>query len=174
MSLDPSNPFAAPSTLEYEMPPFALIRDEHYLPAFYGGMEEQLAEVEAIIAQSDVTFENTIVALERSGRTLLRVNLVFFNKSYSDTSDALDAIEAEIAPKLAYQLKFFLPDFPYCFSAQNLSIPALQWLVYPLRRSGHGIKSNHPLALLLAVIAQKPLWHHPPYCESSMRNGLRP
>ena len=101
MSLDPSNPFAAPSTLEYEMPPFALIRDEHYLPAFYGGMEEQLAEVEAIIAQSDVTFENTIVALERSGRTLLRVNLVFFNKSYSDTSDALDAIEAEIAPKLA-------------------------------------------------------------------------
>jgi len=101
MSLDPSNPFAAPSTLEYEMPPFALIRDEHYLPAFYGGMEEQLAEVEAIIAQPDVTFENTIVALEKSGRTLLRVALVFFNKSSSDTSDALDAMEEEIAPKLA-------------------------------------------------------------------------
>ena len=101
MSLDPINPFAAPSTLEYEMPPFALIRDEHYLPAFYAGMEEQLAEVEAIIAQTDVTFNNTIVALEKSGRTLLRVNLVFFNKSYSDTSDALDAMEAEIAPKLA-------------------------------------------------------------------------
>ncbi len=101
MSLDPSNPFAAPSTLEYEMPPFALIRDEHYLPAFYGGMEEQLAEVDAIIAQPDVTFDNTIVALEKSGRTLLRVNLVFFNKSYSDTSDALDAMEEEIAPKLA-------------------------------------------------------------------------
>ena len=101
MSLDSSNPFAAVSTLEYEMPPFALIKDEHYLPAFYGGMEEQLAEVEAIIAQPEVTFENTIVALEKSGRTLTRVALVFFNKSSSDTSDALDAMEAEIAPKLA-------------------------------------------------------------------------
>jgi len=83
------------------MPPFALIRDEHYLPAFYAGMEEQLAEVEAIIAQPEVTFENTIVALEKSGRTLLRVSLVFFNKSSSDTSDAIDAMEAEIAPKLS-------------------------------------------------------------------------
>ena len=101
MSLDQKNPFATISTLEYEMPPFAFIKDEHYLPAFYGGMEEQLAEVDAIIANSDVTFENTIVALEESGRTLLRVALVFFNKSSSDTSDLLDSIEAEIAPKLA-------------------------------------------------------------------------
>ena len=101
MSLDQKNPFATISTLEYEMPPFAFIKDEHYLPAFYGGMEEQLAEVDAIIANSDVTFENTIVALEESGRTLLRVALDFFNKSSSDTSDLLDSIEAEIAPKLA-------------------------------------------------------------------------
>ena len=101
MSLDLSNPFATPSSLEYEMPPFALIKDEHYLPAFYGGMEEQLAEVQQIIEQTDVTFENTVVALERTGRTLLRVALVFFNKSSSDTSPALDDIEAEIAPKLA-------------------------------------------------------------------------
>ncbi len=101
MSLDQKNPFATISTLEYEMPPFAFIKDEHYLPAFYGGMEEQLAEVDAIIANSEVTFENTIVALEESGRTLLRVALVFFNKSSSDTSDLLDSIEAEIAPKLA-------------------------------------------------------------------------
>jgi peptidyl-dipeptidase Dcp len=101
MSLDPSNPFANISTLEYEIPPFALIRDEHYLPAFYGGMAEQLQEVEAIIAQPEVTFENTIVALEKSGRTLLRVALVFFNKSSSDTSPLLDEMEAEIAPKLA-------------------------------------------------------------------------
>jgi peptidyl-dipeptidase Dcp len=101
MSLDPHNPFASVSTLEYEMPLFALIKEEHYLPAFYAGMQEQLAEVELIIATADATFENTIVALERSGRTLLRVSHVFFNKSSSDTSDALDAIEAEIAPKLA-------------------------------------------------------------------------
>ena len=101
MSLDSSNPFAAVSTLEYELPPFALIGDQHYLPAFYGGMEEQLAEVAAIIAQSEITFENTVVALEKSGRTLTRVSLVFFNKSSSDTSEAMDAMEAEIAPKLA-------------------------------------------------------------------------
>ncbi len=101
MSLDLSNPFATPSSLEYEMPPFALIRDEHYLPAFYAGMEEQLAEVQEIIGQTEVTFENTVIALERTGRTLLRVALVFFNKSSSDTSPALDEIEAEIAPKLA-------------------------------------------------------------------------
>lgn len=101
MSLDLNNPFATPSSLEYEMPPFALIKDEHYLPAFYGGMEEQLAEVLEIIDQSDVTFENTIVALEKTGRTLLRVAHVFFNKSSSDTSPALDKIEEEIAPKLA-------------------------------------------------------------------------
>ncbi len=101
MSLDLSNPFATPSSHEYEMPPFALIKDEHYLPAFYGGMEEQLEEVQEIIGQTEVTFENTVVALEKTGRTLLRVALVFFNKSSSDTSPALDEIEAEIAPKLA-------------------------------------------------------------------------
>ena len=101
MTLDQNNPLATRSALEYEMPPFALITDEHYLPAFYGGMEEQLAEVATIIAQPEITFENTVVALEKSGRTLLRVVLVFFNKSSSDTSPELDDIEAEIAPKLA-------------------------------------------------------------------------
>ena len=101
MTLDSSNPFAAVSTLEYELPPFALIKDEHYLPAFYGGMQEQLAEVATILAQAEITFENTVVALEKSGRTLTRVTQVFFNKSSSDTSDVLDVMEAEIAPKLA-------------------------------------------------------------------------
>ena len=101
MSLDTSNPFAQRSTLEYELPPFAQIREEHYLPAFYAGCEEQLREVEAIVASGEPTFENTIVALEKSGQILNRVLIVFFNKSSSDTNDALDAIEEEIAPKLA-------------------------------------------------------------------------
>ena len=101
MSLPSTNPFSAVSALEYEMPPFAEIKDKHYLPAFYAGMEEQLAEVEAIIAQATVTFENTVVALERSGRTLKRVALVFSNKKSSDTSATIAAIEAEIEPKLA-------------------------------------------------------------------------
>lgn len=58
-----SNPFAKRSTLAYELPPFAEIRDEHYLPAFYAGMQVQLQEVEAILASGAPTFENTIVAL---------------------------------------------------------------------------------------------------------------
>ncbi len=97
-----ANPFAQRSTLEYELPPFAQIKEEHYLPAFYEGCAAQLAEVQAILdAPGTATFENTIVALEKSGQYLMRMLLVFYNKSSSDTNDALDAIEEEIAPKLA-------------------------------------------------------------------------
>ena len=96
------NPFAQRSTLEYELPPFAQIKEEHYLPAFYEGCAEQLAEVQAILdTQGAATFENTIVALEKSGQYLMRMLLVFYNKSSSDTNDAMNAIEEEIAPKLA-------------------------------------------------------------------------
>jgi peptidyl-dipeptidase Dcp len=97
-----ANPFAQRSTLEYELPPFAQIKEEHYLPAFYEGCAAQLLEVQAILdAPGAATFENTIVALEKSGQYLMRMLLVFYNKSSSDTNDALDAIEEEIAPKLA-------------------------------------------------------------------------
>ena len=96
------NPFAHRSELDYELPPFALIKDEHYLPAFYEGCSQQLAEVQEILAAPGAaTFENTIVALEQSGQMLKRMLRVFFNKSSSDTSDTLDKIEAEMAPKLA-------------------------------------------------------------------------
>ena len=95
------NPFLAKSVLEYELPPFASISEEDYLPAFYAGMDEQLAEVEKITSQAEVTFENTLVALEASGGILSRVVAVFYNKSSSDTNEAIDKIEAEIAPKLA-------------------------------------------------------------------------
>ena len=101
MPLDTSNPFALRSDLEYELPRFALIRDEHYLPAFYAGCEEQLAEVEAVIASGEPTFENTLVAMEKSGQLLTRMLMVFYNKSSSDTSDALITIEEELAPKLS-------------------------------------------------------------------------
>ncbi|MFZ9205282.1 MAG: M3 family metallopeptidase [Candidatus Nanopelagicaceae bacterium] len=95
------NPFLAKSNLEYELPPFAEISEADYLPAFYAGMDEQLAEVEKITSQAEVTFENTLVALEASGGILSRVAAVFYNKSSSDTNEAIDKIEAEIAPKLA-------------------------------------------------------------------------
>ncbi|MFM8898112.1 MAG: M3 family peptidase, partial [Actinomycetota bacterium] len=96
-----ANPFLKPSSLEYELPPFALIDDSHYLEAFYAGMREQQKEIADITAHMEITFENTIEALERSGQTLNRVAAVFYNKSSSDTNDTIDAIEAEIAPKLA-------------------------------------------------------------------------
>ncbi len=101
MTFNDENPFAHRSTLAYELPPFAEIKIEHYLPAFYAGCADHLAEIDAIIAQPTVTFENTIVAMERAGALLGRMLIVFYNKSSSDTSDELDAIEAEIAPKLA-------------------------------------------------------------------------
>ncbi len=96
-----SNPFQEKSTLEYELPDFAKISDEDYLPAFYTGCEQQLAEIEAITSQPDVTFDNTVVALERSGKMLERMLLVFYNKSSADTNPTIDNIESEIAPKLA-------------------------------------------------------------------------
>jgi peptidyl-dipeptidase Dcp len=96
-----TNPFFSRSTLEYELPDFASLKEEHYKEAFYEGTKVQLAEVEAIIASGEPTFENTIVALEKSGQILTRMLMVFYNKSSSDTNDNLDAIEEEIAPKLS-------------------------------------------------------------------------
>lgn len=101
MTFNEENPFALRSTLPYELPDFTRISIEHYLPAFYEGCRLHLAEIEQIVAQPEVTFENTIVSLEKAGQVLNRMLMVFYNKSSSDTSDELDAIEAEIAPKLA-------------------------------------------------------------------------
>ncbi|MEN9713531.1 MAG: hypothetical protein RLZZ164_195 [Actinomycetota bacterium] len=101
MTFSSDNPFAHRSTLEYELPPFELIRVEHYLPAFYEGCSQHLGEIEAILHSGEPTFENTIVAMEKAGKLLERMLLVFYNKSSSDTSPELDKIEEEIAPKLA-------------------------------------------------------------------------
>ena len=96
------NPFLAPSTLPYQLPPFAEIRDEHYRPAFDAGMAEQLAEVAAITADpAEPTIENTLVALERSGQVLQRVATVFFSLSASDSTEFGTALEEELAPLLA-------------------------------------------------------------------------
>jgi len=99
---DISNPFLAPSTLPYQLPPFAEIRNEHYRPAFEAGMAEQLAEVAAITADpAEPTIENTLVALERSGQVLQRVATVFFSLSSSDSTEFGTALEEELAPRLA-------------------------------------------------------------------------
>ena len=101
MTFENENPFAQRSSLEYEMPDFTRINDESYLPAFHAACAEQLHEIHEIIKQEEVNFENTIVALERSGQMLQRVLNVFYNKSSSDTTDRLDEIEEELAPKLS-------------------------------------------------------------------------
>ncbi|MFJ6775575.1 M3 family metallopeptidase [Kitasatospora sp. NPDC091257] len=96
------NPFFQASPLVYELPPFAEIREEHYLPAYERGMAEQLAEIAAITADRSLpTFENTLVALECSGELLRRVDAVFRNQSSSDTTDVLDEVEAKVSPLLA-------------------------------------------------------------------------
>jgi peptidyl-dipeptidase Dcp len=100
--LPADNPFAAPSKLALQTPAFDSIRVEHYLPAFHAGIEEQLAEIKAIASQSDApTFENTIVALERSGALLSRVDQVFSNLTSSNTNEFLQKIQKEVAPLLA-------------------------------------------------------------------------
>jgi peptidyl-dipeptidase Dcp len=97
-----ANPFFEPSTLEYGLPPFAEIRDEHYEPAFEKGMADQLGEVRAIVVTRDMpTFDNTLVPLEQSGQLLERVSNVLFNKSSADSSDFTNELEEKIAPKLA-------------------------------------------------------------------------
>lgn len=97
-----SNPFFTVSTLPFEYPPFDKIHDEDYVPAFEKGMAEQLAEIDAI-ANSDepATLENTIVAMERSGQLLNRVQTVFFSLAGANTNDNLEKIRTEMAPKLS-------------------------------------------------------------------------
>ncbi len=99
---DLPNPFFTASTLPYHLPPFEQIRDEHYRPAFERGFTEQLAEIEAIVADTaEPTVENTLIPLERSGQTLARVSHVFFNQSSADSTDFTNSLEEEFAPLIA-------------------------------------------------------------------------
>ena len=97
-----ANPLLTASTLPYQAPPFDLIKDEHYLPAFEQGMSEQLAQIAKIADSAEPpTFENTVEAMERTGETLNRVRRIFQGLVQADTNDARKAIQEEINPKLA-------------------------------------------------------------------------
>lgn len=97
-----ATPFDGPSTLPYSLPPFREVRLEHHRPAFDAGMAEQRTEVEAIASSPDEpTFENTLVALERTGQLLARVSHVFFTLSSADSTPELHDLEAEVSPLLA-------------------------------------------------------------------------
>ncbi len=97
-----ANPLLAPSSLPLGYPPFDLIKDEHFAPAYAAGLAAQLAEVAAIALEpAPATFENTLVALERSGQLLGRVHRIFSNLNSCHTNPALQAVEQALAPQLA-------------------------------------------------------------------------
>jgi len=98
----PSNPFYAPSALPLQAPPFDKIKDSDYQPAIEAGMAQQREEVRAIAENSDPpTFENTLVALERTGQLFNRVNLVFNAVTGANLSPELEKLQEIEAPKLA-------------------------------------------------------------------------
>ncbi|MBW7888643.1 MAG: M3 family metallopeptidase [Bacteroidetes bacterium] len=97
-----TNPFAKPSTLLYQAPPFNDIHNEDYLPAMEEGMRRQIQEIRVIADNTEApTFENTILPLERSGDLLTRSSKVFFAMTQANTNDELENIQSEAAPKLA-------------------------------------------------------------------------
>ena len=97
-----TNPLLTESTLPYHLPPFAAIKDEHFEPAFEQGMAENLQEVADIAGNSaPAAFDNTIVALERSGVLLDRVSTVFGIYTGAYTNPNLDILEASLSPRLA-------------------------------------------------------------------------
>ena len=97
-----TNPFYKKSELYMSYPPFDLIENEHYMPAFTKGMSDHLKEIDLIINNSEKpTFENTILAMELSGELLNRVATVFYALTSANTNDEMEKIRGEIAPKLS-------------------------------------------------------------------------
>ncbi|MHC1479628.1 peptidyl-dipeptidase Dcp [Frateuria aurantia] len=96
------NPLETASPLPFQAPPFDRIKESDYLPAFELGMKQQLAEVKAIADNPAApTFENTYVALEKSGVLLNRVSQVFFGVVQANTDDTLQKVQDQVAPELA-------------------------------------------------------------------------
>src|SRR5918995_4070110 len=98
-TVSPDNPLLEPSALPFGLPKFADISVEHCREALLAGMAEQRAEVAAIVGSAEApTFDNTVVALERSGRLLSRAWAVFGNLTSSVSTPRMREIEREIAP----------------------------------------------------------------------------
>src|SRR6476661_10309605 len=104
------NPLLTESSLPYHYPAFDKLKDEHFVPAIEAGMREQLKEIEPIANNSEEpTFDNTIVALERTGRLLDRAERTFDNLNACDTNPKRQEIDKEMAPKLsAHRDEIFL------------------------------------------------------------------
>jgi peptidyl-dipeptidase Dcp len=104
------NPLLSPWDTPFQVPPFASIAPQHFLPAFDAAFAAHQAEMEAIAANpAPPDFNNTLLALESACQLLARCRAMFFNLVASHSSDALRALEREIAPRLAaHQAAFFL------------------------------------------------------------------
>ena len=97
-----ANPLLTESTLPFKLPPFDKIKDEHFQPALDQGIAEEEKEADAIAKQTEKpTFENTIVALEKSGQLLTRARRVFSNFGAANTNPTLQKLEKEMAPKFS-------------------------------------------------------------------------
>ena len=97
-----NNPFMKKSSLQYQAPEFDKIKDEHFKPAFDYGLKQNISEIEKIANNTETpTFENTVLALEKSGEVLKRAQIVFYNLTGSNTNSTLQKIEEEYAPIFA-------------------------------------------------------------------------
>ncbi|QKG79780.1 M3 family metallopeptidase [Tenuifilum thalassicum] len=95
------NPFFSEYKTPFGVPPFDEIKLEHYVPAFEKGIEEHQKEIDAIVNnEAEPTFENTILALDKSGRLLTKVSRVFYSLNSAETSPEMQALAREIAPKV--------------------------------------------------------------------------
>jgi peptidyl-dipeptidase Dcp len=96
------NPFFSEYQTPFGVPPFDIIDTIHYMPAFAEGMKQQMAEIEALIGnQEEPSFENTILAFDRSGILLYRVRRVFFNLNEANTNEQMQAIARQVDPLLS-------------------------------------------------------------------------
>jgi peptidyl-dipeptidase Dcp len=96
------NPFFADYNTPFNVPPFDVITEDHYMPAFEEGMKQQNAEIEAIVNNTEApTFENTILAYEYSGKLISDVSYVFYNANSAFTNDNIQAIARELSPKMS-------------------------------------------------------------------------
>lgn len=97
-----TNPFLTEFQTEHGVPPFDKIKLEHYEPAFLKGIEEQNANIDAIVNNSEApTFENVIVALDNSSPILDRVSAIFYNMTEAETTDNLKELSIKLAPTLS-------------------------------------------------------------------------
>ena len=102
LACNQSNPLLEQPNTPYGVPAFDKVKLEHYLPAFKTAIAEQKAEVEAIVNnEAEPTFENTIVALDRTGMLLDRVQGVFFNVLEADGNDEMNEIAEQVSPMLS-------------------------------------------------------------------------